>query len=709
MRAVAQLMHRLALPSLPGLVLVVACGEEAPTEQPPTPASVTITPPTVTLAAIGETVQLTATVRDTGGGLMSGVTITWTSSDATVATVDGTGQVTAVKNGSTGISAVAEGSGVSGAAALTVAQQAVGIHMSAAPDTFRALGDTARISAAILDRNGHPVGGAVLSWSSSDESVATVDAAGLVATAGNGRAIIAAASGAFGESTTVTVAQQAEVVRVSGAADTVRALGAMLPLAAQAVDRNGYPLEGAEYVWSSGNESVATVDATGLVTTVEPGSAEITAELAGTGLTGTATVVIELRARDILAALYDAAGGSSWANNRYWLSEAPLDSWSGVTTDAEGRVTGLSFGANRMRGHLPRELGYLEDLQVLELETCDLRGPIPPELGKLANLRILDLSGNRLTGGIPPELGSLANLTHLDLFGNDLTGRIPSEFGSLASLEQVNLSYNGLWGGIPETLGHLSQLTLLALNANELGGGVPPELGNLSSLQVLALWGNTLDGSIPPELAKLTNLTVFDLRWNDLGGPVPAWLGGLEKLTSLHLNGNVLTGQIPSALEDLVHLEELGLRNNRLWGQLPRWLGNLENLRILWLSGNRLEGPIPSELGSLIRLRELFLDANTLTGTIPPELGNLVNLHELWLRSNNLAGSVPPELGGLTSLRRLFLEDNPLAGPLPQTLTNIPEAVPTVVGGCGGSRAIHATRQPPFPQPGECRVRPGAL
>ena len=37
------------------------------------------------------------------------------------------------------------------------------------------------------------------------------------------------------------------------------------------------------------------------------------------------------------------------------------------------------------------------------------------------------------------------------------------------------------------------------------------------------------------------------------------------------------------------------------------------------------------------------------------------------------------------------------------------EAVPSVVGGCGGSRSIHATRRPPFRQPGECRARPGAL
>ena len=37
------------------------------------------------------------------------------------------------------------------------------------------------------------------------------------------------------------------------------------------------------------------------------------------------------------------------------------------------------------------------------------------------------------------------------------------------------------------------------------------------------------------------------------------------------------------------------------------------------------------------------------------------------------------------------------------------EAVPNVVGGCGGSRLIHATRRPPRRQPGECRARPGAL
>ena len=671
MRTVVRDIRHLFLVPLSGLVLTLGCSDGTPTEQP-TAASVTITPSSATLAAIDETVQLTATVRDAGGRGLSGVALIWASTDEAVAAVDRTGRVTAVRNGSAGITAAVAGSGVSGAAALTVAQQAVGLRMSAAIEPLTALGDTVRVSAALLDRNGYPLAGTIVSWSSSDDSVATVDDAGLVTATGNGHAIIGASAGAWTENTTITVAQQAEVVWVSGATDTVRALGATLSMSARAVDGNGHPFESGEFTWSSGDESVATVDANGLVTTVAPGSVAITAELSGTGLTGTATLVIELRPRDILAALYEATGGSSWANNRRWLSEAPLASWDGVTTDSEGRVTGLRFRANRMRGQLPRELGYLKNLQVLDLQTCDLRGPIPSELGKLANLRVLDLSGNRLTGTIPPELGDLSDLTHMDFFANELGGPIPSGLGHLARLEQMNLSFNGLRGTIPQELGNLTRLSLLALNANELAGSVPPELGNLSNLRVLALSANNLEGSIPPELANLTSLTVFNLRGNDLEGPIPTWLGRLDELTHLHLSFNTLTGQIPPELEHLVKLEELELLANNLSGPIPRWLGNLPNLRILYLAANRLEGPIPSELGNLTGLRGLFLHRNALTGAIPPELGNLTNLNELWLRSNSLSGSVPPELGALVNLRRMYLEDNPLSGPLPQALTNIP-------------------------------------
>ena len=84
--------------------LPLACGDGGPTESAtPVATSATITPSAVTLAALGETVQLTASVLDQGGQPMPGTTLIWASSDGSVAPVDAGGVVTAVWNGSTTI------------------------------------------------------------------------------------------------------------------------------------------------------------------------------------------------------------------------------------------------------------------------------------------------------------------------------------------------------------------------------------------------------------------------------------------------------------------------------------------------------------------------------------------------------------------------------------------------------------------------------
>ena len=74
--------------------------------------------PTSAGLVVGGTQQLTATPRDAAGTARTGRTITWTSSDATVAAVNGSGLVTAVTAGSATITATADG--VSGTAAVTV-------------------------------------------------------------------------------------------------------------------------------------------------------------------------------------------------------------------------------------------------------------------------------------------------------------------------------------------------------------------------------------------------------------------------------------------------------------------------------------------------------------------------------------------------------------------------------------------------------------
>ena len=243
-------------------------------------------------------------------------------------------------------------------------------------------------------------------------------------------------------------------------------------------------------------------------------------------LFGILLLAVEARAQNLgsdkeaLEALYEATNGANWSNNTNWLSDRPLGDWHGVTTAADGRVTGLNLLSNRLTGVIPSQLGSLASLQYLWLYQNQLTGNIPPELGSLASLQYLWLFENQLTGGIPPELGSLASLEDLRLFENQLTGSIPPELGSLANLQHLYLYQNQLTGGIPPELGSLANLQHLYLFRNQLTGGIPPELGSLANLQHLYLYQNQLTGNIPPELGSLASLRNLWLSRNQLTGSI---------------------------------------------------------------------------------------------------------------------------------------------------------------------------------------------
>ena len=88
----------------------------------------------------------------------------------------------------------------------------------------------------------------------------------------------------------------------------------------------------------------------------------------------------------VLVALYNATEGPNWENNRNWLSDRPIGEWSRVSTDGDGRVTGLYLDGNQLSGSIPPDLGNLASLVTLYLYDNQLSGSIPPELGNLANL-----------------------------------------------------------------------------------------------------------------------------------------------------------------------------------------------------------------------------------------------------------------------------------------------------------------------------------
>ena len=135
--------------------------------------------------------------------------------------------------------------------------------------------------------------GASVTWSSGNGAVATVNAEGLVTAVGNGSTQITARSGNATASITVTVAQSASRITITPESATLMSLGATVQLAARVLDRNGQAVSDAVVSWSSGDESVATVSAEGLVTAVMNGTAQITARSGSASFSVTVTVMLE--------------------------------------------------------------------------------------------------------------------------------------------------------------------------------------------------------------------------------------------------------------------------------------------------------------------------------------------------------------------------------------------------------------------------------
>ena len=138
-------------------------------------------------------------------------------------------------------------------------------------------------------------------------------------------------------------------------------MGETVQLTAVVRDQNSNVMAGASVTWMSGAGTVATVNASGLVTGVAGGTATITASVGGARGTAEITVQNPLASpdREILVALYNATDGLNWGYAFNWLTAAPLRDWSGVETNALGRVTELNLAFNDLSGSLPVELGNL--------------------------------------------------------------------------------------------------------------------------------------------------------------------------------------------------------------------------------------------------------------------------------------------------------------------------------------------------------------
>ncbi|KAK9016538.1 hypothetical protein V6N11_079034 [Hibiscus sabdariffa] len=110
-------------------------------------------------------------------------------------------------------------------------------------------------------------------------------------------------------------------------------------------------------------------------------------------------------------------------------------------------AAGLSFTAKGLDTKFQK---LLTIWTAIDFSNNQFLGEIPKTLGELHSLIVLNFSHNCLTGFIPSSLGDLSGLESLDLSSNQLHGRIPTKLNNLEFLEVLNLSYNHLKGPIPQ-------------------------------------------------------------------------------------------------------------------------------------------------------------------------------------------------------------------------------------------------------------------
>ncbi len=274
------------------LVILPGCSN---TISPVTLVSVGVTPTTPAVTD-GGTVQFAAQGNYSDDSFVNITsTVTWTSSDPTIATISAGGLATSVAAGTVTITATSA-SGVSGTATLTVnpvpptlvsiaVTPATALIDPAGTEQFTATGTYSDGSTQDLT--------ATATWTSSDTTIATIAAGGLATGVADGTVTISAASGGVTPGTATLTVGPPVLVSIAvtpGSVDIAVAATEQFTATGTYSDGSTQDLTTLA-TWTSSNTGVATIAAGGLATGVANGSTTISAAY-GTVPAGTATLEV---------------------------------------------------------------------------------------------------------------------------------------------------------------------------------------------------------------------------------------------------------------------------------------------------------------------------------------------------------------------------------------------------------------------------------
>ena len=260
---------------------LAACDNAVVAPTPVTPVVTTVSiNVTATQIEVGRTITITPTVKDQRDSVMTGKTVTWASSNTSVATVTN-GVVTGVTKGQATIVASIEGKVASATIFVTDASVASVTLNATVPSTFF-VGQSAQATAVIRDLNNNVLTTYAVTWTSSNPSVASVGPSGLITAVSAGVSTITAT--ASGKSATLVVTTSlVPVSTVSVAAVKPAQIGRTIQLSNTLKSVNGTALTTSQRIldWASTDTTVAIVSSNGILTGMSVGTTIVTCVVEG--------------------------------------------------------------------------------------------------------------------------------------------------------------------------------------------------------------------------------------------------------------------------------------------------------------------------------------------------------------------------------------------------------------------------------------------
>ncbi len=335
-----------------------ARGEATVTVVPEIPDNIQIQPSPVTLRR-GNVRQLTATPRNAAGTPITGLSVTWQSSNSAIASVSPSGEVTALAPGSVVITATANQ--ISGSAQVTVTEIPIG-SISLSPLTRGIQVNEEFVPELTLrDTAGNVLGslGRPINWTSNSTITASVNSAGVVRGLRAGTARITAASPdnpAVNGSMDVTVSERVvQTVVISPRTGFLR-LAVPRQLSAQLLDSLGQTVAGRVVTWTSLTPTIASINSNGRATGIALGTARFTASVDNAvdtvqftvtripvgdiTLSPSQTSVIQGKTVTLTAVVRDSVGEEVTDRTITWQTSNAT-----VATVISGVVTGVSTGS----------------------------------------------------------------------------------------------------------------------------------------------------------------------------------------------------------------------------------------------------------------------------------------------------------------------------------------------------------------------------